>query len=226
MQTPNIIAIDGPAASGKTTVGSRLAEELGYLCLDTGIMYRAVTLMAIQKGIRICDETRITQLAEMIHIDVKGPTVDDGRDFDVLVDGQDVTWEIRIPEVNLFVSPVSAYQGVRNAMTVQQRRIARQGNIVMLGRDIGTVVLPDADLKIYLDASIEERARRRYEEDKTRGKEVNYDEVLESLQMRDQIDSTRAIAPLKIAEDAIVIDTEDLTVEEVVWKIKEMMHNV
>ena len=226
MQTPNIIAIDGPAASGKTTVGSRLAEELGYLCLDTGIMYRAVTLMAIQKGIRICDETRITQLAEMIHIEVKGPTVDDGRDFDVLVDGQDVTWKIRIPEVNLFVSPVSAYQGVRNAMTVQQRRIARQGNIVMLGRDIGTVVLPDADLKIYLDASIEERARRRYEEDKTRGKEVNYDEVLESLQMRDQIDSTRAIAPLKIAEDAIVIDTEDLTVEEVVWKIKEMMHNV
>lgn len=223
---PKVIAIDGPAASGKTTVGTRLANELGYLCLDTGVMYRAVTLAALQAGIRICDEARITELAETNQIDVKPASLEDGRAFDVLVDGKDVTWDIRLPEVNQYVSPVSAYAGVRTAMTLQQRRIGEQGNIVMLGRDIGTVVLPDADMKIYLDASVEERARRRYLEEINRGNQVNFEDILESLKRRDQIDSTRDIAPLKIADNAVVIDTENLCIEEVVQKIKEVLAHV
>jgi len=223
---PKVIAIDGPAASGKTTVGTRLASELGYLCLDTGVMYRAVTLAALQAGIRICDEVNITNLAEHIQIDVKPASIEDGRAFDVLVDGKDVTWDIRLPEVNQYVSPVSAYAGVRAAMTLQQRRIGEQGNIVMLGRDIGTVVLPDADMKIYLDASVEERARRRYLEEINRGNQVTFKDILESLKRRDQIDSTRDIAPLKVADDAVVIDTENLCIEEVVHKIKEVLAHV
>ena len=223
---PKIIAIDGPAASGKTTVGTRLAADLGYLCLDTGVMYRAVTLAALQAGIRICDEVNITNLAEHIQIDVKPASIEDGRAFDVLVDGKDVTWDIRLPEVNQYVSPVSAYAGVRAAMTLQQRRIGEQGNIVMLGRDIGTVVLPDADMKIYLDASVEERARRRYLEEINRGNQVTFEDILESLKRRDQIDSTRDIAPLKVADDAVVIDTENLCIEEVVHKIKEVLAHV
>ncbi len=223
---PKVIAIDGPAASGKTTVGTRLANELGYLCLDTGVMYRAVTLAALQAGIRICDEVNITNLAEHIQIDVKPASIEDGRAFDVLVDGKDVTWDIRLPEVNQYVSPVSAYAGVRAAMTLQQRRIGEQGNIVMLGRDIGTVVLPDADMKVYLDASVEERARRRYLEEINRGNQVTFEDILESLKRRDQIDSTRDIAPLKVADDAVVIDTENLCIEEVVHKIKEVLAHV
>ncbi|MCJ7694750.1 MAG: (d)CMP kinase, partial [Anaerolineaceae bacterium] len=162
------IAIDGPAASGKSTVGALLANDLGYVCLDTGIMYRAVTLAALQAGISIKDEVSVTKLAENIRIDFLLPSVDDGRSFNVLLDGKDVTWDIRLPEVNNNVSEVSAYQGVRNAMTIQQRRIGQAGKIVMLGRDIGSIVLPDADLKIYLDASVEERARRRFEENRQR----------------------------------------------------------
>lgn len=207
-------------------MGTRLANELGYLCLDTGVMYRAVTLAALQAGIRICDEVNITNLAEHIQIDVKPASIEDGRAFDVLVDGKDVTWDIRLPEVNQYVSPVSAYAGVRAAMTLQQRRIGEQGNIVMLGRDIGTVVLPDADMKIYLDASVEERARRRYLEEINRGNQVTFEDILESLKRRDQIDSTRDIAPLKVADDAVVIDTENLCIEEVVHKIKEVLAHV
>jgi len=131
-----------------------------------------------------------------------------------------------LPEVNQYVSPVSAYAGVRAAMTLQQRRIGEQGNIVMLGRDIGTVVLPDADMKIYLDASVEERARRRYLEEINRGNQVTFEDILESLKRRDQIDSTRDIAPLKVADDAVVIDTENLCIEEVVHKIKEVLAHV
>jgi cytidylate kinase len=226
MTIPGVIAIDGPAASGKSTVGIILARDLGYICLDTGIMYRAVTLAALDRGISISDEEAITSLAEMIRIDVFPPSIDDSRPFDVIVDGKDVTWDIRTPRVNANVSAVSAYRCVRAAMTLQQRRIGEGGKIVMLGRDIGTIVLPFADLKIYLDASVEERARRRYEEYKLMGMGVNYEEILESLKLRDQIDSTRAVAPLTIPEDAFVIDTDDMTIEEVVSKIKEIIYHV
>lgn len=226
MTIPGVIAIDGPAASGKSTVGIILARDLGYICLDTGIMYRAVTLAALDRGISIDDEEAITSLSEMIRIDVFPPSIDDSRPFDVSIDGKDVTWEIRAPRVNANVSAVSAYRGVRTAMTIQQRRIGEAGKIVMLGRDIGTIVLPYADLKIYLDASVEERARRRYEEYKLIRMSVNYEEILESLKLRDQIDSTRAIAPLTIPEDAFVIDTDDMTIDEVVSKIKEIIYHV
>ena len=162
MPIPNIIAIDGPAASGKSTLGRRLADSLGYLFFDTGVMYRAVTWSAIQRGLEISDEAAVTSLAETVQIDVRPPSKEDGRACDVLLDGVDITWETRRPEVEANVSPVSAYSGVRQALAAKQRRIGLRGQVVMVGRDIGTVVLPEADLKIYLDASAEQRALRRY----------------------------------------------------------------
>jgi len=216
---PNSIAIDGPASSGKSTIGVKLAEKLGYLFFDTGIMYRAVTLAALQQGVDVNDEQRVTSLANQVNIDVKPPSVADGRKEDVLLNGEDITWLIRDPRVDQLVSKVSAYAGVRKAMTEQQRRIGKRGKVVMVGRDIGTVVLPDADLKIYLDASLEERAKRRYRELVERGESITYEEVLHGLKRRDQIDSSRAIAPLKAAEDAIVLNTDDMSVEEVLKRV-------
>lgn len=210
-----MIAIDGPAASGKSTVGAGLAEYLGYVYFDTGVMYRAVTWAALERDIAIDDEAGVTVLAETLAIDVVKPTVDDGRQYTVLADGQDVTWAIRSPEVNKGVSPVSAYPGVRTALSQQQRRVGCKGKIVMVGRDIGTVVLPDADLKVYLDASVEARAMRRCQEMLGWGEQADYDRVLASLRRRDQIDSSRAVAPLKPAEDAVVVDTTSLNIDQV-----------
>jgi len=217
---PSIIAIDGPAASGKSTVGSLLAERLGYVYFDTGVMYRAVTWIALQRGIPIADEARVSALAEAIHIEVLRPTVDDGRQYTVLVDGQDVTWNLRRPGVDRGVSPVSAYAGVRCALTAQQRRLGLQGGIVMVGRDIGTVVLPEADLKIYLDATVDERARRRWKELRLRDSSTGLDEVLAAMERRDEIDSSRALAPLRPAEDAHLLDTTGLSVEQVLDRIE------
>lgn len=220
------IAIDGPAASGKSTLGALLAKLLGYLYFDTGVMYRAVTLAVIKDGLDFSDEEAIGALAEQVHIDVKTPSIDDGRDYDVLLDGEDVTWAIRNETITDHVSDVSAYAAVRKAMTDQQRRIGKENNVVMVGRDIGTVVMPDADLKIYLDASVEIRAQRRYQELIERGEKAEFDAVLRSLKNRDQIDSNREIAPLKPAEDAIVIQADDLDVQEVLEKAKELVHSV
>jgi cytidylate kinase len=216
---PSTIAIDGPAASGKSTVGGLLAERWGYVYLDTGVMYRAVTWAALVQGVAIEDEAGVTALAQRLQIDVVQPTVDDGRQYTVLVDGRDVTWEIRRPEVNHGVSPVSAYPGVRAALTDQQRRIGQRGRIVMVGRDIGTVVLPDADLKIFLDATLDERAERRYREVAARGEPACYDDVLVSVRRRDEIDSGRALAPLRPADDAVVIDTTPLDVNQVLERV-------
>jgi len=226
MGQPTTIAIDGPAGSGKSTLGKLLAEELGYLYFDTGVMYRAVTLGAIRRGIDISDEVQIGQLAEDVHIDVQPPSVDDGRDNDILLDGVDVTWDIRTDIVNQYVSPVSVYAAVRDAMTAQQRRIAQDNKVVMVGRDIGTVVMPDADLKLYLDASIEVRAERRYQELLDRGEPADYDAVLKSLQNRDDIDSNREIAPLKPADDAVVIQSDCMGIEQVLERAKELIHDV
>jgi cytidylate kinase len=161
-------------------------------------------------------------LAESVPIDVQPPSKADGRACDVIVEGQDITWETRRPEVDANVSVVSAYPGVRRALSTQQRRIGQRGRVVMVGRDIGTVVLPDADLKIYLDASAEVRARRRYEEIIARSEEADYDEILEKVLERDRIDSTRDVAPLKAADDAIVVDSDNLNADEVFQQIFAM----
>jgi len=222
---PKNIAIDGPAASGKTTIGTIVANKIGYMCLDTGIMYRAVAFQALKEGIEIADETVVTRLAERIAIDIQPATSEDGRQFDVMINGEDHTWDIRTAAVNATVSEVSVYLGVRRAMTVQQRKIAEKGKIVMIGRDIGTVVLPDAELKIYLDASVEVRAQRRYVEDLSHGKDACLEDVIESLRHRDEIDSGRAIAPLKAADDAIIIDSDKMTVYEVVEFVMGLLDN-
>jgi len=221
MTQPITIALDGPAASGKTTVGERLAQQLNYLLFDTGVMYRAATLMALQRGTCIEDEAAVTTLAKELIIDVQPPTTDDGRLYTVLANGQDVTHDIRSSNVDANVSPVSAYAGVRTALTEQQRRIGARGRVVMVGRDVGTVVLPEADLKIYLDASPEERAHRRLKDCQARGEELTYRQVLAAVLRRDRIDSGREHAPLRPAEDAVVIDSTGLSVEQVLKRIED-----
>ncbi len=221
---PKTIAIDGPAASGKSTIGAIVADKLNYVWLDTGIMYRAVACEALETNVAIDDEPRVTELAEGLDVDVLPATVEDGRQFDVLVNGKDRTWKIRSNEVNSSVSEVSVYPGVRKAMTELQRKIASKGNIVVLGRDIGTVVLPNADLKIYLDASIEVRAYRRMLEEQARGNQLDLEKTIEMLKHRDVIDSTREHAPLKIAEDAIMVNTDELSIDQVVDKIMKIVN--
>ncbi len=223
MNVPEIIAVDGPAASGKSTIAEELAKRLAYMYFDTGVMYRAVTWSALRKLGRVNDEEAVSLLAEQMKIDVQPPSVDDQRKQDVIVDGEDATWLIRSPEVDANVSQVSAYARVRTAMTEQQRRIGRRGRVVMAGRDIGTVVFPDAGLKIFLNASAQERARRRHKEQVARGEMEPYDEILASLMKRDDIDSNRTIAPLKPADDAVIIETDGLSIEQVLDAIMEKM---
>ncbi|HMN13606.1 MAG TPA: (d)CMP kinase, partial [Bellilinea sp.] len=162
--TDTMIAIDGPAASGKSTLAEHLVKELGYLYLDTGVMYRAVTVAALNAGVDPNNEDAVSDLAEKVKIDIRPATIQDGRAADVLLDGEDITWSVRSQDVEANVSQVSAYKRVREVLTETQRKIAARGKIIMAGRDIGTVVLPDAKHKIYLDASVEERAKRRHNE--------------------------------------------------------------
>jgi len=217
------IALDGPAASGKSTVGEKLAEHLGYLFFDTGVMYRAITLAALEAGISVEDEQACTRLAQETQIDVRPPSKPDGRLNDILINGVDKTWEIRSPSVDAHVSVVSAYAGVRLALTEKQRQIGKRGNVVMVGRDIGTVVMADARLKIFLDASVEERARRRFQERLDRGESADYQQVLEVVRQRDEIDSNRDVAPLRPAEDAVVIDSDMMTVQQVLEQVLKLV---
>ncbi len=219
---PSIIALDGPAASGKSTVGSRLAEALSYLFFDTGIMYRAVTWIALDHDMDLKNEAAMTELAQNAQIDVRQPSQKDGRASDVVVGGKDVTWDVRSSDVDANVSLVSAYAGVRQALSEKQRNIGMRGRVVMVGRDIGTVVLPEADLKVYMDASAEERARRRYDEIIERGGKADYDEILSKMVERDRLDSTRAVAPLRPADDAVIIQTDELSEDQVYARILEM----
>jgi cytidylate kinase len=221
---PSTIAIDGPAASGKSTIGSLLARRLAYVYLDTGVMYRAVTWAALERGVPIEEEEAVARVAQQLTVDILRPEVDDGRQYTVLADGQDITWEIRRADVVRNVSQVSTYAGVRAALTAQQRHIGSQGRIVMVGRDIGSVVLPGADLKIYLDATQEERAQRRFREMLAVNGQATYQQALDSVRQRDIIDSGRAHAPLRVAKGAAVVDTTRLSVEdvlEVVWELVE-----
>jgi len=215
MSKPSIIAIDGPAASGKTTLGRELADELGYLYFDTGLMYRAVTYESLHRGIDIHDESKVVEVGEQIVIDVQRSESGDRYPSTIYIDGANVTPFLHTSAVDAQVSMVSAYAGVRVALTRQQRRIGERGRVVMVGRDIGTVVFPNADLKLYMDASVEERAHRRWRDRQVDGHEETYEEVLAAMRSRDAKDSRRKLAPLRPAEDAIRIDTTSLPISGV-----------
>lgn len=229
---PAVIAIDGPGASGKSTVAFQLAQQINYLFFDTGVLYRAVTWAALEQGVAIDDEAAVTALAHALVIDVAAPAPDnpDGRHCTVLVGGRDVTWLIRTPQVDQHVSTVSAYPQVRRVLSDQQRRIGQRygsglgdrAGIIMVGRDIGTVVMPDAGLKVYMVATVEERARRRYLEQRARGRPVVYEEILQDLLRRDRLDSERTVAPLRPADDALVLDTSQMMPDEVAQRIIEL----
>jgi cytidylate kinase len=210
--TPRTIAIDGPAGAGKSTIGALVAERLGYHFLDTGGMYRAIALAALKKGIDPDDAEKLAQLARGSRITIGPPTVRDGRAYSVLLDGADVTWDIRSPEVDRIVSQVARVPAVRDTMVEQQRDLARRGRVVMVGRDIGTVVLPEADCKIFLTASAAERAKRREEELRSRGQVRPRQELLQEILRRDRMDSERKVAPLRPADDAVVVQTDGLSV--------------
>lgn len=220
---PRAIAIDGPAGAGKSTVADLLAKRLGYLYFDTGVLYRAVTLAAIRRGLPLNDQAALAALVEQIHIDVLPPTQRDGRGLTVTLDDEDVTWAIRTPEVDRNVSAVSAQRAVREALLQRQRAVAARGGVIMAGRDIGTVVLPDADLKLYLEASAQERAHRRAIEEQGRGVHRALPEVLSEIERRDEIDSHRALSPLRPADDAIIVDTEGLTIDDVLARIDAIL---
>jgi CMP/dCMP kinase len=214
-----VIAIDGPVASGKTAVGLHLARRLGYRLVDTGMMYRAITWLALQRGISLEDEPALVSLAESASIELDQPGENGGPS--IKINGQDITAELRSPDVDRSVSLVSRLGGVRNAMVELQRALAREGDLVMLGRDIGSVVLTDAPLKVYLDASAAVRAQRRHRELADAGTDRPEPEILRELEQRDQMDRERHASPLRPADDAIVFQTDDLSLEEVIERVFE-----
>ncbi len=220
---PRVIAIDGPAAAGKSTVGREIGARLGYPFLDTGAIYRAMTRTALHRGVDLSDEDALSDLAASLSIDVGPPTPGSIEPSTIFVDGEDVTMFLRQPEVEAAVSLVSRVAGVRAVLVKVQRHLAGRNAVVMAGRDIGTVVLPEADLKVYLDASVEERARRRFAELSALGLEVTEEDVLRDLRRRDRIDSGRSVSPLRPAEDAIILDSDGLTLEEVVQRLAELV---
>ncbi|MHB1132387.1 MAG: (d)CMP kinase [Chloroflexota bacterium] len=218
-----VVAIDGPAGSGKSTLGQALAEQLGFLFFDTGVLYRAVTWFALECDVNVDEAAALVRLIQRAQPDVTATTQKDGRSGIVVINGQDVTAAIREPRVDANVSAVSAHPAVRQALLRRQREIASRGRVVLVGRDIGTVVAPDADLKIYLDASPEVRAARRFAEMRARGVQSDLAKVAEDLHRRDETDSGRASSPLKAAPDAIVINSDALSIEDEVQQVMTML---
>jgi cytidylate kinase len=222
---PRTIAIDGPASSGKTSVSAAVARDLSYLFVDTGAFYRAVTLAALREGLIQADEPALVDVARRADIDITADRDADEREYTILLNGQDVTWNIRAPSVDDNVSHVAAIGGVRNVLNGKYRALASRGPVIMVGRDIGTIVLPDADLKIYLDASAESRAERRYRQSVAAGHPGNYEEILASMRARDALDSGRDVAPLRRAPDAVYVNTDHLDVTAVIDQIKHIILN-
>lgn len=214
-----IVAVDGPAGSGKGTVTKRIEEELGFLNLDTGATYRCVALQTLREGLKLENEKEIIEIANSIDIKIDNT----GNKDIILLNGEDVSKEIRTKEVTAIVSQISSIIPVRERMVEVQRSLAKGKNVIVEGRDIGTVVFPNADVKIYLDASEEIRAKRRYDENVQNGIDTTYEEVLENVKMRDYNDMHKPYGALKKADDAIVVDSTNLSIEEVVEKIKNII---
>lgn len=216
------IAIDGPAGAGKSTIAKMVAKELGYIYVDTGALYRAVGVSVLRRGLDTANADDVIPVLNDIKIELKFA---DGVQK-VFLDGEDVSVDIRLPEASMAASNVSAIPAVRAFLFDLQKNIAKENNCLMDGRDIGTVVLPDAELKVFLTASAEVRADRRYKELAEKGTPVEYNALLEEIKLRDHNDSTRAIAPLKQAEDAVLVDSSDMTIEEVVGAIIELAKKI
>ncbi|HWP59066.1 MAG TPA: (d)CMP kinase [Candidatus Acidoferrales bacterium] len=215
-----IVTIDGPAGAGKSTVAKRLAKVLGFLYMDTGAMYRALALKVMRSGVDPENAAEVTRILRETTIDLRN----DNGESRVVLDGADVSDEIRAPEVSQWASKVSTLKAVRERMLELQRKMAAQGKVVAEGRDMGTVVFPDAALKIYLDASPEERARRRVAEIRSRGGSATWETTLAETIERDERDRTRALAPLRKADDAVVIDSTAMDVDQVVGRIEQEIH--
>jgi cytidylate kinase len=216
-----IIAIDGPSGAGKSTLAKHLAKELKFVYLDTGAMYRALALKVLRQGIDLADDARLEELIAGTAIDLE----ETNGKLAVLLDGVDVAGEIRTPEVSQMASKVSALRIVRARMLELQREMGRRGSVVAEGRDIGTVIFPDAEVKIFLDASAGERARRRYNELKGAGRAVDYEETLREIEERDKRDSERDLAPLRKAEDAVMMDSSNDTADDVAAKVLSHIRN-
>lgn len=214
-----VVAIDGPAGTGKGTVTKIIAEDLGLVYIDTGAMYRCVALEALRKNVEPIECKELLQILE--NIDIKLIKKEDLQE--VWLNGENVSKLIKTPEIDSYVTKYASLKCVRDKMTPLQRKMEEDGNVIMEGRDIGTVVFPDADVKIYLDCSIEERANRRYKQYLEKGVEISYEEVLETIKKRHKAETQREIAPLRQAEDAFFVDSTNLTIEEVVEKIENMI---
>ncbi|MCI8636869.1 MAG: (d)CMP kinase [Clostridia bacterium] len=214
-----VVAIDGPAGSGKGTVTKKVGEKLGLVNIDTGAMFRCVTLNMIEENVNLEDEAKIEEILNKIEIDMK----ENGQIF---LNGKEVTNRIRENDINKFVSPVSIIPDVRKKLLDLQRKVSQGKKVIMEGRDIGTVVFPNANVKIYLDATPEERAKRRMKQNQENGISSSYEEILESIINRDKKDMTREVAPLKRAEDAIYIDSSNMSIEETVEEIIKIIKNV
>jgi len=208
----NVIAIDGPGGAGKSTIAKLLAKKLNYLHLDTGAMYRAVTLAAINENIDFDDKEKLIKLAKKISITFN-------KNGEIILDNKNVSQEIRSSEVNAHVSKIAAVKGVRNVLVEKQQSLAQKNKVVMDGRDITTVVLPEAEHKFFLTASLAERAKRRYQEMRSKNNDADLEEIKKSIARRDKLDSEREHSPLKKAEDAVLIDTTELSIDEVLKKM-------
>lgn len=216
-----IIAIDGPSGAGKSTLAKRLAKDLGFIYLDTGAMYRALALKVLRQGVDLADDGRIDRLVDETEIDLRHRA----GNLEVLLDGEDVSGQIRTPAVSQMASKVSALKKVRDRMLVLQRAMGRRGSVVAEGRDIGTVIFPQAEVKIFLDASPEERARRRCHELRAAGRQVDLQETLREIEERDKRDSERDIAPLCKAEDALLVDSSSVDAEHVAALVLNQIKN-